>query len=87
MDPTRGGDRQGFRQDGDRVKRFAIERLVDAFVEDELSDMLKYAFGHFSGGAKLEEADAHFATGCAHLSEMRPKVIEIITKAFPESSK
>jgi hypothetical protein len=60
------------------------EHLVDEFIRDELKAIMGFAFGSFSGGMKLDDADAHFAAGCAHLATMRLRLIDIIVTNFPE---
>ena len=43
-----------------------------------------YAFGSFSGGVKIEQADAHLEAGIDHLITLRANVTKIIAMKFPE---
>lgn len=58
--------------------------IVDQFEEDELKAILGFAYGNFSGGEKIDDADKHFAAGVDHLIVMRASVLPIVAEKFKE---
>jgi hypothetical protein len=60
------------------------KELLDKFEEDEFTAILGFAFGNYSGGTELENADAHFAAGCDHLIAMKASLLPIIAQKFKD---
>lgn len=66
------------------MKREDAEKIVDEWQRDEIKAVLGFAYGNFSGGVTLADADTHLATGCDHIKTMRPKMIDIIFDKFKD---
>lgn len=66
------------------MKLADAQAVVDDFEKDELKAILGFAYGNFSGGMRLDDADAHFALGVDHLKAMRASVLPILAQKYKE---
>lgn len=66
------------------MKLSESQTVVDEFERDELKALLASAYGNFSGGEKIEDADKHFVTGLDRLIAMRASVLPILAAKFKD---
>jgi hypothetical protein len=66
------------------VKLVDAQKALEEFLHEEFKAICGYAYGNFSGGVTLEDADAHFESGLDHLLMLREKISASIARKFKD---
>ena len=66
------------------MKKYDAQKALEEFLFDEFKAICGFAYGNYSGGTKLEDADAHFEAGLDHLLMLREKISASIDKKFKD---
>jgi len=66
------------------MKPERARELLDKFEEEEFSAILGFAYGNFSGGVELADADKHVAAGIDHLKAMKASLLPIVAEKFTD---
>lgn len=64
------------------MKKYDAQKALEEFLFEEFKAICVFAYGNFSGGMKIDEADAHFEAGLDHLLSLREKISASIDKKF-----
>lgn len=66
------------------MKKYDAQKALEEFLFEEFKAICGFAYGNFSGGTKLDDADAHFELGLDHLLILREKISVSIDRKFKE---
>ena len=66
------------------MKLADAQKALEEFLREEFKAICGYAYGNFSGGVTLEDADAHFEAGLDHLLTLREKISESIARKLKD---